>query len=175
MWGLSGWFPGLTVADEEADFGGGAEDLAGFTEGVTGGEVGIIGIIGEDVVWTEELPETAVVEDLHDLGMGAADEDIAIVLAGEADQFLDSHGAGSVEVMGIAEAEEKKAEVGVFADPAGLFEEDIAGAEEEVAFDMEEGQLGLGGGWGSGSGGDAGFHVVLDKLGLSGLAEEEDH
>ena len=104
----------------------------------------------------------------------AADEDVAAVGAGEAVEFADREGGGGVDVVGVEEPQDDDLDGRGVHEGADLVLEDVGGAEEEVALDVDDrdGVAGLRGGL---LGEFAALvEVVLDELGAADLLEEQD-
>lgn len=126
--------------EEDLDFCfAGAEELLGAFEGVSGGEVRVAWAAHEDVVAADGFDGAGAEEDSIDVFGETADEEVAAVGVEEADEVFDGHDAGGVEVSGIAEAEDDDAEIFVACGALDLGAEDLGGAEEEFAFDVDDG------------------------------------
>lgn len=95
---------------------------------------------------------------------------------GEADEVAHGKGAAGIEVDGVSHFEDDDLEVGGGADEADLVEEDVGGAEEEFAFDVDDGDFGDFAGFFDVLFGEFAFFIegVLHEAWFADFSKEED-
>lgn len=137
------------------DFGFGcAEEFLGAEEGVAGREVWIARVMEEEVGFAffavaallESLEDSGFFEDFVDVAAGARDENVTVLVADKFDEVFEGDDAGGVEVSGIFESQDDNLEVLIERNALDLGAEEFGSAKKKVAFDVDDGNGGIGAG-----------------------------
>ena len=95
----------------------------------------------KDVLLADLVEEAAVAQDLGDIGIASADQEVAAGLPQVVVEVLHRHHCGGVEVPGVFHPQDENADILILGQSADLFLKKVGSAEEQLPLDVDDRNL----------------------------------